>query len=77
MFEFSLSPISISNIEKSVGLSFSEILNISDEDKEKLESKLTFSKKRDLRKIGRGNPLLSRHKIRTIEDVEKKLKRIK
>ena len=34
-------------------------------------------KKRDLKKIGRGNPLLSRHKIRTIEDVNIKLSRIK
>ena len=29
-----------------------------------------FSKKRDLRKVGRGNPLLSRRRFRTIEEVD-------
>ncbi|MBQ0051146.1 MAG: hypothetical protein KBT11_03675 [Treponema sp.] len=39
-------------------------------------NKPIFSKERDLRKIGRGNPLLSRKRIRTIEEVEASLLRI-
>lgn len=34
------------------------------------DAKLVFSKKRDLRKVGRGNPLLSRRRFRTIEEVD-------
>lgn len=36
----------------------------------KEDAKPVFSKKRDFRKVGRGNPLLSRRRFRTIEEVD-------
>ena len=36
----------------------------------KENAKPVFSKKRDSRKVGRGNPLLSRRRFRTIEEVD-------
>lgn len=35
-----------------------------------------FSKKRDLRKIGRGNPLLARKRFTTMQEVEQRLENI-
>ncbi len=35
-----------------------------------------FSKKRDLRKIGRGNPLLARKRFATRQEVEQRLENI-
>ena len=37
---------------------------------------LTFSHKRDLRKIGRGNPLLSRRRFKTIESIDRELDKL-
>ena len=36
-------------------------------------SKVVFSHKRDLRKLGRGNPLLSRKRFSSIQEINKKL----
>lgn len=70
---FKLAPLTRKNIEKTVHVPFDEIVLSG----EKIVNKdVKFSKKRDLRKVGRGNPLLSRRKIRTMEDVLKKLERI-
>ena len=38
--------------------------------------KLSISKKRDDRKVGRGNPLIARRRVRTIEEVDKGLSEI-
>ncbi len=35
-----------------------------------------FSKRRDLRKIGRGNPLLARKRFATMQEVERRLENI-
>jgi hypothetical protein len=65
-------------LEKGIGLSLSQIyeLNTSTEIdfvKAKTGKSLKFSKKSDSRKIGRGNPLLARKKITTIEEIDKKI----
>ena len=39
--------------------------------------KISFSKARDSRKIGRGNPLLARRRIRTMDEVNKRLDKMK
>lgn len=39
--------------------------------------RLMISKKRDYRKVGRGNPLIARHRIKTIEEVDEGLANIK
>ena len=65
-------------LEKSIGLSFEEIVNLDfDEEVKHVETKtgkpLRFSKKYDSRKLSWCNPLLSRKRIRTMEDVNKKI----
>jgi len=65
-------------LEKSFGLPLSQIyeFNVSDEIafvKEKTGKNIRFSKNLDSRKIGRGNPLLARRKITTIEEINAKI----
>lgn len=66
---------------KKTGLSMVEISNLSAKEEAVLIYKKRgkspiFSKKRDMRKLGRGNPLLARKRIRTIHDVNKRLNEI-
>lgn len=70
------------NIGSMVGMDFNELVNLDFDDEiefvtKKVGKKPIFSKKTDGRKFGRGNPLLSRKMIKTIEDVNEGLKRIK
>lgn len=44
---------------------------------EKTKKPLVFSKKVDTRMSGRGNPLITRRRITTLEDVENKMSRLK
>lgn len=78
MIELSLNKQTKNNISQAIGTDYLSVVNYDPSEEMKLVGhNIVFSKKRDLKKIGRGNPLLSRHKIRTIEDVEIKLSRIK
>lgn len=43
----------------------------------KIKKKLQFSKKVDFRMSGRGNPLITRKRIMTMRDVEKRMSRLK
>jgi len=70
---FALKETTKRNIEKTVGIPFQEIVGLDAEDEIKVA---IFSTKRDPRKIGRGNPLLSRRRIRTIETVDSRLTEI-
>jgi len=69
------------NIEACVSLSFSKLVDM-DYDCERHLIKSTkgdqiiFPSKRDLRKIGRGNPLLARRRFRTMAEVDKRLTEI-
>lgn len=66
------------NISKVIGADYTSIVAYEPFEEIHLVGKnVIFSKKRELKKIGRGNPLLARHKIRTMADVDKKLSRIK
>lgn len=66
------------NISQVIGVDYASVVNYEPSEEMSLVGRMpVFSKKRDLKKIGRGNPLLSRHKIRTMDDVNKKLSRIK
>lgn len=66
------------NISQVVGADYSAIKDYDPlEEMSLIGRPVFFSKKRDLKKIGRGNPLLVRHKIRTMFDIDKKLSRIK
>jgi len=65
-------------LERNIGLSMSQIydLNVSDEIalvKAKTGKNISFTKKLDPRKIGRGNPLLARRRITTIEEINMKI----
>ena len=72
--------MTIENIFKyKTGLNISEVANLSlDGEKSLVKQRtgrnLVFSiGKRDHRKLGRGNPLLARKRIRTMSDVDKRL----
>ena len=54
MKAFELNAITKKNIEKVTGVSYNDLMWSYDSS----QSKSIFSSKRDLRKIGRGNPLL-------------------
>jgi len=65
-------------LERGIGLQLSKIyeFNVSDEIalvKEKTRKNIRFSKNLDSRKIGRGNSLLARGKITTIEEINAKI----
>lgn len=70
------------NIEHSIGLPMSKITNMSIEEEieyieKKSGKKVVFQKTKDSRKMSRGNVLLSLGRIMTINDVNKKLDKIK
>lgn len=66
------------NISRVIGVDYASVVNYEPSAEMSLVGKMpVFSRKHDVKKIGRGNPLLSRHKIRTMDDVNKKLSRIK
>lgn len=70
------------NMCSTIGLNYDEIINLDFDDEiafvtKKNNKKPVFSNDTDKRKFGRGNPLLSRRKIKTIEEVDCGLKRIK
>lgn len=78
MLKLKLNKSTRANVEKCVGEQFDVIIMATPGSEERVVKKnIVFSKTRDLRKIGRGNPLLSRRRIRTIDEINEMLKRIK
>lgn len=70
------------SIADCVGMAFDKICNLSLEDEiavasKKYGRKIVFSRKQDNRRIVRGSPYLAKRKFRTLEEVEKKIARIK
>lgn len=69
-------------LEQSMGVSISELSEM-DFEKEKafvekkIGRKLTFSKNQHPKMTGRGNPLIVRHRICTMEEIDKKIKELK
>ena len=68
------------NIERVVGISVDDLLNMDTEEQrswieKRNKEKLTFSKRRRYGIIGRGNPLIARRKLRTAKDLEHKSKK--
>lgn len=77
-----LSPQVSEILVKKTGMSPAQISLLSEEEERCLIVKMTgtppkFYVRRDARKIGRGNPLLARKKIRTLESVDARISRIK
>jgi hypothetical protein len=69
-------------LEDSIGLPMDKICELNTyEEIALVESrtgkKLRFAKVQDKRKIGRGNPLLARRKIKTIEEINAKIDALK
>lgn len=65
------------NLEQSLGISLDEFSAMTAEEEKqwinnKNGKKVVFSKRRRHGIIGRGNPLLARRKVRTIDDISKK-----
>lgn len=70
------------NLAACVGIPFECILELSPEDEMKLVSQkrgkpLVFSKERGRMSLGGGNPLLARKRIRTMQDIDRKIARIR
>lgn len=70
------------SLESILGKKLEEIANMDfDEEvrfvEEKTKKALNFSKKTDFRMSGRGNPLITRRKIITMQDVDKKMSELK
>lgn len=69
-------------IERMLGKQYKDIVNMDSDDEiayiqKKNNRKLKFSNLVDKRKVGRGNPLLSRRRVKTIDKVNKGLSRIR
>lgn len=69
-------------LEEIIGLSLEEVSKLDfDEEKNYVETKtkkaLRFSKKVDPRITGRGNPLIIRRRITTMEDIDKRIMELK
>ena len=60
------------NLEACIAIPFSTVTAMDSSDGHR-KLKPVFPSKRDLRKIGRGNPLLARRRFRTMEEVDKGL----
>ena len=69
-----LSETARKNNERIIGLTCDKLAKMSAIEK-RIGKKLTFSSKTKKGIAGRGNPLLSRRKIRTLEDLDKKSKK--
>ena len=70
------------NLENLLGITLKKLdtFSVSEEIEfvnKKNSHKISFSKKKDARKVGRGNPLLARKRIRTMEEVDKRLDNLK
>lgn len=79
---FGLSKRTKDNLSTCVGMPFECIVDLSlDEEiglaSRKYGGKIVFSKKRSIWRVGRGNPLLARKKIRTMKDIEKKIVKVR
>ncbi|MDR0197231.1 MAG: hypothetical protein LBI36_03320 [Oscillospiraceae bacterium] len=68
-------------LKRSTGLEYEEILAMSHDEEmayvKKAHPHIGFPKEAGSRKIGRGNPLLARRKIRTFQDLDEKFENLK
>lgn len=69
-------------LEKNIGMPMSAISNMDFEEEKKYVEKrikhsLLFSKKIDKRMTSRGNPLIVRKRICTMQDIDKKIEELK
>lgn len=76
---YTISEKTRANIERVVGISVEKLRNMNAKEErswieDKKKERLLFSKRRRYGIIGRGNPLISRKKIRTAEDLDRKSK---
>ncbi len=68
-------------LEKNIGTSLSRVSEMDfDEEKKYVEEKtqrpLVFPKRADKRRTGRGNPLIVRRRICTMEEINKKIEEL-
>lgn len=76
------SPQVSETIYKKTGMTPEQLSMLSEDDERRLILKitgknLTFSKKRDSRKFGRGNPLLARKRLRTMDYIDSRISKLK
>ncbi len=69
-------------LENSIGINLSKLIRMDEEEeREFIYSKVghrpVFSKKPDARMMGRGNPLIARRRICTMEDIDRRITELK
>lgn len=74
---YNISSTTKKNLERSLGMSLEEFSKMTADEEQswigsKTNKKISYSKQRHHGVIGRGNPLLARRKIRTIDDLVRK-----
>ena len=74
---YTISNTTKNNLERSLGISLKMFSSMTADEESKWISKkigkpVVFSKRKRHGRVGRGNPLLSRRKLRTQEDLAKK-----
>lgn len=78
---YTMSALTKENVERVIGMKIGQLNNMTAEEeqawvKKRSNQKIVFSKTRRHRVIGRGNPLVSRRKIRTLADLDARSKEI-
>lgn len=66
------------SIADCIGMPFDKICGLSLEEEiaiasDRCKRKITFSRKHDSLRVGRGSPFLARRRFRTLDEVEKKI----
>jgi hypothetical protein len=68
-------------LEKRLGVKFDDFMSLDDTKQtakveQSINKKLGFPESQDIRKMGRGNPLLTMERIRTIEEIDNRINEI-
>lgn len=78
---YSISEVTKENMERVIGLKIAQLNNMTAEEEktwveQRCKQKIVFSKIRHPHVVGRGNPLVSRRRIRTLADVDARSKEV-
>lgn len=76
---YTMSALAKENVERVIGMKIGQLNNMTAKEEqawveERSKQKIAFAKTRRHRVIGRGNPLVSRRKIRTLADLNARSK---
>lgn len=78
---YTMSALTKDNVERVIGMKIAQLNNMTAKEeqawvKKRCSQKIVFSKTRRQHIVGRGNPLISRRKIRTLADLGARSKEV-